>query len=65
MIQTGPCVICDATNYPLSYGGPTVCPSCDCGDFGIKKIKQQRDEIERLRSEIIELRNKLPVDQQP
>lgn len=27
----GPCVVCGATNYSLSMGGPTICPACDCG----------------------------------
>ena len=29
--ERGPCVLCGATNYPLSCGGPSICPSCDCG----------------------------------
>jgi len=29
--QPGPCKMCGATNYVLSYGGPDVCPSCDAG----------------------------------
>ena len=48
-LQPGPCVICAATNYPLSAGGPTICPSCDCGDFGLVKVQRQAAEIERLR----------------
>lgn len=31
MSEKGPCVICGATNYELSMGGPTICPVCDCG----------------------------------
>lgn len=27
----GPCVVCGLTYYPLSMGGPHICPSCDCG----------------------------------
>lgn len=27
----GPCVVCGATDYFLSMGGPTICPSCDTG----------------------------------
>jgi hypothetical protein len=27
----GPCNLCGLTDYPLSMGGPTICPSCDCG----------------------------------
>jgi len=29
----GPCYMCGATNYPMSLGGPYICPSCDCGNF--------------------------------
>lgn len=29
-IQPGPCLACGATNYPLSMGGPGICPACDC-----------------------------------
>ena len=29
-LQAGPCDICGMTNYPLSQGGPTICPACDC-----------------------------------
>ena len=55
MAEVGPCCICGATNYSLSMGGPTICPSCDCGDFGMEKVKRQGIEIvqlnELLRSE--------------
>lgn len=27
----GPCQLCGAMGYSLSIGGPTICPSCDCG----------------------------------
>jgi hypothetical protein len=40
-LQPGPCVICAAVNYPLSMGGPTICPSCDCGNFGPEVLKKQ------------------------
>ena len=29
--QKGPCVCCGITDYPLSMGGPDICPKCDCG----------------------------------
>jgi hypothetical protein len=45
----GPCVICGATGYPLSLGGPEICPSCDCGDFGLETVQRQRNEISALR----------------
>jgi hypothetical protein len=47
-LMPGPCVICGLSNYPLSVGGSTICPSCDCGDFGPMKIERQRKQIERL-----------------
>ncbi|MFA6167769.1 MAG: hypothetical protein WC700_14205, partial [Gemmatimonadaceae bacterium] len=28
---SGPCHGCGATNYPLSFGGPNICPACDSG----------------------------------
>lgn len=27
----GPCIICGRENYPLSMGGESICPACDCG----------------------------------
>lgn len=32
-VMPGPCVLCGTTDYPLSVGGPSVCPACDCGNF--------------------------------
>lgn len=29
---SGPCIVCGKTNYPLSMGGPDICPMCDCGN---------------------------------
>lgn len=48
-IQPGPCVGCGATNYPLSFGGPTVCGPCDCG---------VSPEITKLRAELSEVRDR-------
>lgn len=36
----GPCEICGAINYLPSLGGPTICPSCDCGDFGPSRVQK-------------------------
>lgn len=33
-MPAGPCRFCGLTNYAPSLGGPTVCPWCDCGNFG-------------------------------
>ena len=30
-IQSGPCIVCGRTDYPLSCGGSAICPACDCG----------------------------------
>ena len=54
MIQTGPCKLCGAINYPISYGGTDICPICDC--YGccprckilIAENKILRDEVEKL-----------------
>lgn len=46
----GPCIICGLTDYNLSMGGPTICPSCDCGNDFQYIIKLQKEEIARLRN---------------
>jgi len=33
-MNPGPCILCGTTNYPMSMGGPTICPACDCGIAG-------------------------------
>lgn len=58
-LQSGPCAICGDVNYPLSYGGPTICPSCDSGDFGLTKIKRQAKTIAELRKELADLKRVL------
>jgi hypothetical protein len=45
----GPCIICGATDYGLSLGGPTICPACDCGGVSPQRLRAQTDEIKRLR----------------
>lgn len=60
MSQPGPCCICGDTNYQLSLGGPTICPACDCGASTDPRVARNlRAEITRLRTENIELRDKL------
>lgn len=49
-MEAGPCVVCGLTKYPLSVGGPTICPTCDCGSFGPQLVERQRKEIERHRA---------------
>jgi hypothetical protein len=51
-VQSGPCIVCGLTNYPLSCGGPSICPTCDCGNFGPQLVERQRKEIERLRAQL-------------
>lgn len=42
MNQSGPCIVCGETDYPLSMGGPSICPSCDCGvDPKMKKLRRE------------------------
>jgi hypothetical protein len=50
--QAGPCMICGKVNYPLSTGGPALCPSCDCGDFGVTVVERQGKEILDLRERL-------------
>jgi len=49
-LQPGPCTVCGLTNYPLSVGGPSICPACDCGNYGPATVNAQRLEIERLQT---------------
>lgn len=49
--QPGPCIHCGQTDYPLSYGGPNICPACDCEPFGglrgrIRQLERQLTERE-------------------
>ena len=50
MTVLGPCVVCGATDYALSAGGPDICPACDCGI---------PPEVTKLRQEVISLRKQL------
>lgn len=50
----GPCIVCGRTNYPLSAGGPTICPRCDCGFT--------QEQAGRLAREVEELRKNLDVE---
>lgn len=45
------CKVCGLRYYRRSFGGPGICPACDCGDAGPQRLKAQRDEIERLTAE--------------
>jgi hypothetical protein len=48
----GPCIVCGATNYGLSCGGPTICPKCDCGNFDAATVEQQAKIIAQLREDL-------------
>jgi hypothetical protein len=50
--ELGPCVICGDVGYELSMGGPSICPSCDCGNFGIYVVKRQAKVIAELRERL-------------
>ena len=56
-VQNGPCIVCGRKNYPLSCGGPTICPSCDCGID--PKLSQANQQIYSLLKEISRLRGLL------
>jgi len=56
-LMPGPCCICGRTDYPLSMGGPTICPKCDCGHFDAATVQQQAKVIEGLRAELASLRS--------
>ena len=47
----GPCMICGATNYPSSMGGPMICPQCDCDNFGQRRIEQQGTQLQQVIAE--------------
>jgi hypothetical protein len=61
----GPCVYCGAVNYPLSMGGPTICPSCDCGNFGPKVVRALGTELVAVRSERAALAAQLEAAKAP
>ena len=57
--MSGPCIYCGATNFSPSIGGPMICASCDCGNFGPQVVQRQGETITTLRAEIANLRSKL------
>lgn len=54
-MPVGPCVICGDRNYPLSLGGSTICPSCDCGID--PKVRKLETELTTLRAEVEKWKN--------
>jgi hypothetical protein len=41
---------CGAIDYPVSLGGPDIYPACDCGDFGVERVRRLSQEIIALRA---------------
>ena len=41
-MPAGPCTLCGTRDYALSLGGPTLCPSCDCGNFHDPALARKR-----------------------
>jgi hypothetical protein len=58
--QAGPCIICGLRDYPLSMGGPTICPACDCGHNGPTLIAAQKRRIEELEALVAKLQTPPP-----
>ena len=55
MMPPGPCIVCGENNYPLSMGGPTICPACDCGiDPDLTKLRRKLAQVE---NELIQARD--------
>ena len=53
MSMPGPCVVCGKTNYPLSMGGPSICPACDCGyTYSRRHVEDLEKEIESLKRQL-------------
>lgn len=65
------CKVCKLEFFSQSYGGPDICPSCDCGiDPKLRQAQTEvlhltkqsaadKAEIERLRGEVAGLRKEL------
>jgi hypothetical protein len=47
MAISGPCVMCGATNYELSFGGTSICPSCDCGSTSPDALSRHIADLTR------------------
>ena len=47
-LQGGPCIVCGLRNYNLSFGGPGICPACDCGRGNNGLTKAQKLRIQEL-----------------
>lgn len=55
--QRGPCRVCGAFDYPMSYGGADICPMCDCGDSPdlgalARRVAKLEIELKALKSKL-------------
>lgn len=41
-LNEGPCGVCGRRGYPMSVGGPSICPDCDMG-IDPRHAKARRD----------------------
>lgn len=56
-MPSGPCVMCGATDYRLSMGGPGICPSCDCGiSPEVSRLKRENAELRARLAKLEEMR---------
>ncbi len=52
-MPAGPCIVCGATNYALSFGGPHLCPPCDCGiPPQVTKLKLENQKLKERVTEL-------------
>ena len=52
-VQTGPCSLCGDTDYPLSMGGPSICPRCDCSPPSPLEIRRLHETIASLQAQLL------------
>lgn len=57
---SGPCIVCGLRDYPLSMGGPGICPACDCGHSGPKVVETLKRRIQELETEVAKLKEPPP-----
>lgn len=63
-IQPGPCIGCGLRNYSLSFGGPLLCPACDCGNTGPAIVRRQAERIRELEKELSARTEVVPIHEQ-
>lgn len=56
--QPGPCKVCGALDYPMSYGGADICPACDCScpecrqEALARRVLKLEIELKALKSKV-------------